>query len=176
MPFAPSSFLLLVVRPGAPRSVLVTTSKALVTRSDALVTSRVQKESQSSFWIGRSPGHLARDYRATWPCKLGLLGLQMMRQTSFHLFPECVVKGSRLTLGVCRAGGRLLFATRCRIATATVRNVRCFRGKSELKMLKPWFWWMGRAQNVSKSFQRRCHVVTFRGRHRESRSCDFWWR
>ena len=31
--------LLLVVRPGAPSSVLVTTSKALVTRSDALVTS-----------------------------------------------------------------------------------------------------------------------------------------
>ena len=39
-----TSFLLLVVRPGAPSSVLVpcsvlvTTSKALVTRSDALVT------------------------------------------------------------------------------------------------------------------------------------------
>ena len=37
--FVTSNFLLLVVRPGAPSSVLVTTSKALVTRSDALVTS-----------------------------------------------------------------------------------------------------------------------------------------
>ena len=36
---ASCSFLLLVVRPGASSSVLVTTSKALVTRSDALVTS-----------------------------------------------------------------------------------------------------------------------------------------
>ena len=33
--------LLLVVRPGAPSSVLVTTSKALVTRSDALAPSSV---------------------------------------------------------------------------------------------------------------------------------------
>ena len=36
---APFVAFLLVVRPGAPSSVLVTTSKALVTRSDALVTS-----------------------------------------------------------------------------------------------------------------------------------------
>ena len=34
-----SSFLLLVVRPGAPSSILVTTSKAPVTSSDALVPS-----------------------------------------------------------------------------------------------------------------------------------------
>ena len=33
------AFLLLVAMPGAPSSVLVTTSKALVTRSDALVPS-----------------------------------------------------------------------------------------------------------------------------------------
>ena len=33
--------LFLVVRPGAPSSVLVTTSKALVTSSDALVPSSV---------------------------------------------------------------------------------------------------------------------------------------
>ena len=39
MPFVTSSFLFPVVRPGAPSSVLVTTSKALVTSSDALVTS-----------------------------------------------------------------------------------------------------------------------------------------
>ena len=38
MPFATSSFLLLVAMPGAPSSILVTTSKALVTRSDALVS------------------------------------------------------------------------------------------------------------------------------------------
>ena len=35
------AFLLLVAMPGAPSSVLVTTSKALVTRSDALVPSSV---------------------------------------------------------------------------------------------------------------------------------------
>ena len=33
------AFLFLVVRPGAPSCILVTTSKALVTRSDALVPS-----------------------------------------------------------------------------------------------------------------------------------------
>ena len=38
---APSSFLFLVAMPGAPSSGLVTTSKALVTRSDALVPTSV---------------------------------------------------------------------------------------------------------------------------------------
>ena len=38
-PGAPSSFMFLVAMPGAPSSFLVTTSKALVTRSDALVPS-----------------------------------------------------------------------------------------------------------------------------------------
>ena len=47
MPFATSSFLFLVVRkllvamPGAPSSVLVPSSEALVTRRDALVPSSV---------------------------------------------------------------------------------------------------------------------------------------
>ena len=58
MPFATSSFLLLVAMPGAPSSILVTTSKALVTSSDALLgqmtqcwTHRGAKSTGSSFKI-----------------------------------------------------------------------------------------------------------------------------
>ena len=53
----------LVVRPGAPSSVLVTTSKALVTRSDALVPTSVLVPSKA-----RSPERsvLARLGCATW--------------------------------------------------------------------------------------------------------------
>ena len=50
--FVSNSFLFLVLRPGAPSSVLVTTSKALVTSSDALVSNSFLK-----MLLSQNPGH-----------------------------------------------------------------------------------------------------------------------
>ena len=57
VPFVPSSFLFLVVRPGAPSSVLVTSSNALVTGSDGLQPTCDGLHLIASF-LGRSEVHL----------------------------------------------------------------------------------------------------------------------
>ena len=87
MPGAPSSFLLLVVRPGAPSSVLALGPFYLIL---LLCGPSLSLKGSHEF---------ADNSRSMTPAVVRDERKQQNLTSDFDFFPECVAKGSRLTLG-----------------------------------------------------------------------------